>query len=59
MVGEKVGFGGFGPMPVGTPSQVADTMEKCFTEADIDGFNIQCKFPLLSPQRHVFADTVV
>lgn len=43
MVGEKVGFGGFGPMPVGTPSQVADVMEQWFTEADIDGFNIQCK----------------
>ncbi|KAE9986597.1 hypothetical protein EG328_005206 [Venturia inaequalis] len=41
MVGEKVGFGGFGPMPVGTPSQVADVMEQWFTEADIDGFNIQ------------------
>jgi alkanesulfonate monooxygenase SsuD/methylene tetrahydromethanopterin reductase-like flavin-dependent oxidoreductase (luciferase family) len=44
MVGEKVGFGGFGPMPVGTPEQVADVMEKWFTEADIDGFNIQCEF---------------
>lgn len=43
MVGEKVGFGGFGPMPVGTPSQVADVMEKWFREADIDGFNIQCE----------------
>jgi len=44
MVGEKVGFGGFGPMPVGIPDQVANVMEKWFTEADIDGFNIQCKF---------------
>lgn len=43
MVGEKVGFGGFGPMPVGTPAQVADVMEKWFVEADIDGFNIQCE----------------
>jgi len=47
MVGEKVGFGGFGPMPVGTPSQVADVMEKWFAEADIDGFNIQCKCPFM------------
>ncbi|KAF2001829.1 Nitrilotriacetate monooxygenase component A/pristinamycin IIA synthase subunit A [Amniculicola lignicola CBS 123094] len=44
MVGERVGMGGFGPMPVGTPEQVADVMEKWFIEGDIDGFNIsyQC-----------------
>jgi len=40
MVGERVGLGGFGPMPVGTPSQVADVMEQWFTEGGIDGFNI-------------------
>jgi alkanesulfonate monooxygenase SsuD/methylene tetrahydromethanopterin reductase-like flavin-dependent oxidoreductase (luciferase family) len=55
MVGEKVGFGGFGPMPVGTPEQVADVMEKWFVEADIDGFNIQCKWPHLIPIRHSIA----
>jgi alkanesulfonate monooxygenase SsuD/methylene tetrahydromethanopterin reductase-like flavin-dependent oxidoreductase (luciferase family) len=44
LVGEKVGFGGFGPIPVGTPEQVADVMEKWFVEADIDGFNIQCEY---------------
>ena len=43
MVGERVGLGGFGPMPVGTPEQVADVMEKWFVEGDIDGFNISCK----------------
>lgn len=47
MVGHKVGFGGFGPMPVGTPEQVADVMEKWFLEGGVDGFNIQCNF--LSP----------
>lgn len=40
MVGERVGLGGFGPMPVGTPEQVADVMEQWFTEGGIDGFNI-------------------
>lgn len=44
MVGERVGMGGFGPMPVGTPEQVADVMEKWFTEGDVDGFNISCWF---------------
>lgn len=43
MVGKKTGFCGFGPIPVGTPEQVADVMEKWFVEAGIDGFNIQCK----------------
>jgi alkanesulfonate monooxygenase SsuD/methylene tetrahydromethanopterin reductase-like flavin-dependent oxidoreductase (luciferase family) len=51
MVGEKVGFGGFGPMPVGTPEQVADVMEKWFVEADIDGFNLQCELLLPSSFR--------
>jgi alkanesulfonate monooxygenase SsuD/methylene tetrahydromethanopterin reductase-like flavin-dependent oxidoreductase (luciferase family) len=43
MFGENIGFGGFGPMPVGTPEQVADMMEKWFVEADIVGFNPQCE----------------
>ena len=43
MVGEVVGYGGFHPMPVGTPEMVADEMEKWITEADIDGFNIYRK----------------
>lgn len=43
MFGENVGFGGFGPVPVGTPEQVADMMEKWFVEADIVGFNPQCE----------------
>jgi alkanesulfonate monooxygenase SsuD/methylene tetrahydromethanopterin reductase-like flavin-dependent oxidoreductase (luciferase family) len=37
---------GFGPMPLGTPEQVADVMEQWFTEGGIDGFNISCGFPL-------------
>ena len=47
MVGERVGLGGFGPMPVGTPEQVADVMEKWFVEGDIDGFNIACKLSIV------------
>lgn len=57
MVGEKVGFGGFGPMPVGTPSQVADVMEKWFREADIDGFNIQCEVSTIAPEQLYLTDT--
>lgn len=58
MVGEKVGFGGFGPMPVGTPEQVADVMEKWFIEGDVDGFNIQCmcSLPSLSEPFTIFTD---
>lgn len=40
MVGERVGLGGFGPMPVGTPEQVADSMQEWWSEGGIDGFNI-------------------
>jgi alkanesulfonate monooxygenase SsuD/methylene tetrahydromethanopterin reductase-like flavin-dependent oxidoreductase (luciferase family) len=45
MVGERVGLGGFGPMPIGTPEQVADEMEKWFLEGGIDGFNISYMTP--------------
>ncbi|RDW95108.1 luciferase-like protein [Coleophoma crateriformis] len=39
-LGGMLSFGGTTPMPVGTPSMVADFMEKWFTETDIDGFNM-------------------
>ncbi|KAN0117739.1 hypothetical protein V8E51_003716 [Hyaloscypha variabilis] len=47
MTWEKVGVGGFGPMPVGTPKQVALLIEKWFADADIDRFNLQCIVELL------------
>jgi len=42
-IGEFCGFGGLGPMPVGTPEMVADVFEEWLIGADVDGFNIQCK----------------
>lgn len=49
MLGEKMAFCGFGPMPVGTPEMVADLMEDWVNNADIDGFNIACRFsPLVT-----------
>ena len=33
-----------GPRPVGTPSKVAGFFEKWWREADVDGFNLNCKF---------------
>lgn len=38
-VAEHVAIGGNGPIMVGTPSQVADSLEKWVKEADVDGFN--------------------
>lgn len=38
-VAEHVAIGGNGPILVGTPSQVADGLEKWVKEADVDGFN--------------------
>jgi alkanesulfonate monooxygenase SsuD/methylene tetrahydromethanopterin reductase-like flavin-dependent oxidoreductase (luciferase family) len=43
LLGEKMAFCGFGPMPVGTPEMVADVFEDWATNADIDGFNVACK----------------
>jgi len=34
------GIGGMGPVVVGNPEQIADTMEKWVDEAGVDGFNI-------------------
>jgi len=36
-------LGGAGLSPIGTPEMVADFFEKWWGEADIDGFNINCK----------------
>ncbi|WP_225220836.1 LLM class flavin-dependent oxidoreductase [Bacillus norwichensis] len=35
-----VGVGGMGPVVVGTPEQIADTLEEWVEETDIDGFNL-------------------
>lgn len=43
MLGEKMAFFGFGPMPVGTPEMVADCIEEWATVGDVDGFNVCCK----------------
>jgi alkanesulfonate monooxygenase SsuD/methylene tetrahydromethanopterin reductase-like flavin-dependent oxidoreductase (luciferase family) len=37
ILGEKMAFCGFGPMPVGTPEMVADVMEDWVNNGDIDG----------------------
>jgi alkanesulfonate monooxygenase SsuD/methylene tetrahydromethanopterin reductase-like flavin-dependent oxidoreductase (luciferase family) len=39
-VGEHITVGGLGATPVGTPQQVADSMERWVEEADVDGFNL-------------------
>ncbi|RJE23496.1 xenobiotic compound monooxygenase [Aspergillus sclerotialis] len=39
-VGQHITVGGLGATPVGTPSQVADEMERWVREADVDGFNL-------------------
>lgn len=46
ILGEKMAFCGFGPMPCGTPEMVADVIESWVDEADIDGFNVACKLTL-------------
>lgn len=38
-VAEHVSLGGNGPLFVGTPAQVADSLEAWVEEADVDGFN--------------------
>jgi FMN-dependent oxidoreductase (nitrilotriacetate monooxygenase family) len=39
-VAEWVGIGGFGPLLVGSASEVADEMESWVAETDLDGFNL-------------------
>lgn len=43
-VGERYGFSGSNPRPVGTVEMVADFFEEWWREADIDGFTFNCKF---------------
>ncbi|ROT38197.1 dibenzothiophene desulfurization enzyme A [Sodiomyces alkalinus F11] len=38
-IAEHVSIGGNGPLLVGTPEQVADSLEEWVNEADVDGFN--------------------
>ncbi|KAI9710335.1 MAG: hypothetical protein M1820_002830 [Bogoriella megaspora] len=40
VVAEKAAIGGLGPVSVGTPSIVADEMQRWVADADIDGFNV-------------------
>lgn len=39
-VAERASIGGLGPVAVGSPSTVADELERWVEEADLDGFNI-------------------
>ncbi|MCB8882213.1 LLM class flavin-dependent oxidoreductase [Acidisoma cellulosilytica] len=39
-VAEWIGIGGFGPLLVGSASEVADEMESWVAETDLDGFNL-------------------
>ncbi|PVH93710.1 Nitrilotriacetate monooxygenase component A/pristinamycin IIA synthase subunit A [Periconia macrospinosa] len=40
VIAEKASIGGLGPVSVGSPTTVADEMERWVREADIDGFNV-------------------
>lgn len=40
VIAEKASIGGLGPVSVGSPSTVADELERWVREADVDGFNI-------------------
>jgi FMN-dependent oxidoreductase (nitrilotriacetate monooxygenase family) len=40
VVAEKAAIGGLGPVGVGSPSTVADEMERWIEEGDLDGFNL-------------------
>ncbi|MED1469848.1 LLM class flavin-dependent oxidoreductase [Bacillus salipaludis] len=39
-IADVVGIGGMGPVVVGTPEKIADTMEEWVNEIGVDGFNI-------------------
>ncbi|RJQ75166.1 LLM class flavin-dependent oxidoreductase [Pseudonocardiaceae bacterium YIM PH 21723] len=39
-IGKFLGIGGLGPVVVGSPSTVADELERWVEEADVDGFNL-------------------
>ena len=40
IIAEKAAIGGLGPVAIGSPTTVADEMERWIREADLDGFNI-------------------
>lgn len=40
VVAEVASIGGLGPVSVGSPSTVADELERWVAEADVDGFNL-------------------
>lgn len=50
-VAEHVSLGGNGPLFVGTPSQVADSLETWVREADVDGFNFVSGISSCRPTR--------
>jgi alkanesulfonate monooxygenase SsuD/methylene tetrahydromethanopterin reductase-like flavin-dependent oxidoreductase (luciferase family) len=39
-IAEFVGLGGRGPVVVGSPTQVADRLQRWMEETDVDGFNL-------------------
>jgi alkanesulfonate monooxygenase SsuD/methylene tetrahydromethanopterin reductase-like flavin-dependent oxidoreductase (luciferase family) len=40
VIAERASIGGLGPVSVGSPSTVADELERWVKEADVDGFNL-------------------
>lgn len=40
VIAEKASIGGLGPVSVGSPTKVADELERWIEEADVDGFNV-------------------
>ncbi|KAH6677248.1 xenobiotic compound family monooxygenase [Halenospora varia] len=40
VIAERASIGGLGPVAVGSPSTVADELERWVKEADVDGFNL-------------------
>lgn len=40
VIAERASIGGLGPVAVGSPSTVADELERWVKEADVDGFNV-------------------
>ncbi|BDD60137.1 hypothetical protein MAP00_005297 [Monascus purpureus] len=42
-IGKRISVDGNGPVPAGTPQQVADVLEEWIRVADLDGFNIDMK----------------
>lgn len=57
LLGSKMAFNGFGPMPVGTADMVADVIEDWVVNADIDGFNVACKST--DTHTHAFRNPVI